>query len=421
MAHAEFRILSPSDQKLVESFQEIWKSLGSPSGATCTLYLLQSGGAISVPIGDIAANDALREILALSSTVFRIARLNLSPVPLGLTITRDEGYDKVRVDVADNTDPSVMAHGMAVIRKSLHAFDPLPQLDRLLGPELTEFYRRREEGLVRLEGLAQDLVRQGIAYRESLDARLEEERGRLKSEVEVEGARLDAERKRRDEDLASREERLAKQLEELDNRSNTHVRRQLRADLKKILADRNTKFALTRHTSRKRVPIHVLFGLLILAAGALAGRTLWHMDSATDWISLARLSFSTLTFIGALGFYIRWNDRWAQKHADEEFKLKRLEVDIDRASWVVEMALEWKEERGSQIPPELVDRLTRNLFQEDGKQEAVRHPGEDVMAALIAASAGLRVTLPGLAEVSLDRKGVKRFQDSLKDREQAQG
>ena len=49
--------------------------------------------------------------------------------------------------------------------------------------------------------------------------------------------------------------------------------------------------------------------------------------------------------------------------------LNCLELDLDRASWVVEMALEWKDEKGTESPAELVQTRARNLFVDgDAKQ-----------------------------------------------------
>jgi hypothetical protein len=47
--------------------------------------------------------------------------------------------------------------------------------------------------------------------------------------------------------------------------------------------------------------------------------------------------------------------------ADEEFRLKRISLDVDRAIWVVETALEWQEQKQT-IPPQLLEQLSRDLF-----------------------------------------------------------
>ncbi|MBA2434065.1 MAG: hypothetical protein H0V54_03085 [Chthoniobacterales bacterium] len=124
---------------------------------------------------------------------------------------------------------------------------------------------------------------------------------------------------------------------------------------------------------------------------------------------------STAGLIATIVFYIRWNDRWFRSHADEEFRLKRLDLDVDRASWVVEMALEWKDEEGKQIPSGLLDRLTTNLFKIDDPGEQVRHPTEDLASALLGASSALKLQIPGVGEASLNRKGIREFQKTAEE------
>ena len=97
------------------------------------------------------------------------------------------------------------------------------------------------------------------------------------------------------------------------------------------------------------------------------------------------------------------------KDADEEFRLKRFELDIDRASWVVEMALEWKDEKGTEIPKELIDRLTRGLFSDQKDAKIPKHPSEELANALLSASTRLSLKIPGLGEASIDKKGIQKF------------
>ena len=130
------------------------------------------------------------------------------------------------------------------------------------------------------------------------------------------------------------------------------------------------------------------------------------------WINI-KTSIGILSFAGTIGFYIKWADNWARQHADEEFKLRQLELDFDRASWLVEMALEWKEERGAEIPKELVDRLSRGLFVKGSSKGELKHPAQDLASSLLGASAALKIDVPGLGQLQLDRKGLNRFQKAI--------
>lgn len=63
--------------------------------------------------------------------------------------------------------------------------------------------------------------------------------------------------------------------------------------------------------------------------------------------------------------------------------------------------------------------MTRNLFV-DPISGSAKHPSEDLASALLGASSGLLVKMPGGSEVRVDRKGIERFkkaaeQDAKKD------
>src|SRR5690606_38782741 len=113
-----------------------------------------------------------------------------------------------------------------------------------------------------------------------------------------------------------------------------------------------------------------------------------------------------LGFGGALVFLLRFTQQWAKRHADEEFYLKRLELDLERASWLVEMSLEYANEAKSAIPPEMFERLSRGLFAVERGPE-VRHPLE----TLLGAASEANVRLPH-ATVRLKRSGLRTLQET---------
>ena len=131
---------------------------------------------------------------------------------------------------------------------------------------------------------------------------------------------------------------------------------------------------------------------------------------------MKQVTFTAL-FVTTAVFFIKWNNQWFQRHANEEFQLKRMELDIDRASWFVEMAFEWKEEKGEDIPEALIERLTHGLFGETGGDHAVE-PSESVIHALLGA-ARLKVKLPGDIEAEYDRKDVQKLGKEEKRRQKA--
>jgi hypothetical protein len=240
----------------------------------------------------------------------------------------------------------------------------------------------------------------------------------LQTRHEAAKAELQAEFAKRTKDLESRESAFAAKQSEYEDRDSKHVRRQIRQDLKNEIAKRNERFSLSESTLRKRFPVHLVYwSLIVLLLAVLIYNLTWgsQHDPVNQhwWVNAVRLPLLSAALAAALVYYLRWNDGWFRKHADEEFRTKQFELDVDRASWLVEMAMEWKDEKGSEIPAELLDRLSANLFNKGAETEAARHPTEDLASALLGASSELSVNIPPIGTAKLNRKGTQRFTKEL--------
>ena len=243
----------------------------------------------------------------------------------------------------------------------------------------------------------------------------------------------------------SKEQELVRQIraveireEALDLRSNTDARRDLRKELKEQINQRATTSQVTQGTRLRRT--WVLLGYLGLL-GYFAWGTLYYSsslqisgvpvdvlpadDPAFDramtaqewaqqqtagmhWPNIARQCAFGLAFAVTAGFFLKWLNRWAQIHSDEEFRIKRLELDIDRASWLVEMMYEWKDEKGTTMPSDLVRTLGANLFIDPVHPEHSMTAADALGSALVenASQAKLRV---GENELLLKRGGIRRL------------
>ena len=420
VAQQEFRIFKVPDQELLDSIVKIVQSCGI-GNVQIHGNLAKSGGQeISLDSANIENHQDkdIEEIFSAQSTLFYRVRTNFDDVRLD--VLREESSDKAQVTFSDDTvKGSNTIRIISAIHKHLRTYARTESTDRLLGDELAEFYRKRESALLKLEDLAQRLFHENEEYRRKVEEESQALRERWRSELhtEYEG---------KNREIKSREEELAQKMQELDDRSSRHARRQLRNDLKQILAARNQNFSLTRKTSQKRIFTHAIFLGLIGLFGALVmgwiPEPLFDSSVSTQtvaWISIVRRSLGIVALAFTAIYYIRWNDQWFHQIADEEFRLKRLELDIDRASWVVEMALEWKEEKGTEIPTDLINRLSQNLFSDTEGSRIAHHPNEDIMSALLGASTELNVKIPVLGEAKLDRRGIQRFQNEVKKVEDA--
>jgi len=74
---------------------------------------------------------------------------------------------------------------------------------------------------------------------------------------------------------------------------------------------------------------------------------------------------------------------------------------------------------GLPVPPELVDRLSRNLFttSDSAQDTAISHPAQDAVAAILRASNRVTIPLPGGAVATLGTKGLRQLNKTPKDGE----
>ena len=334
-----------------------------------------------------------------------------SKLTLILTRDRDKGDDIIQISYQKNPfDPLELRRALIAIQRQFIPLNRAEAIERALGPEMAEFYRLREENLSRLEKLTPKLVEETHDYRMQLDTGMAEHKRELT-------ASLEEEYKKKNAVLTEREQDLTKLCQELDDRSARHARREQSRALQQKISDRSKKFTLTPDTRRKRRPVHVIFvGLLSLSAGSIA-RSLLSPATATEgaslWLELGRLPLGVLGFVLTAIFYIRWNDQWFRQHAEQEFRLQQLALDVDRAGYATEMLLEWQEDKGSEMPAVMVDRLTTGLFTDQTKVERVRHPLEDAIAALLKAASNVRVDVPGIGEVSLTGRQIRQVDRKL--------
>jgi hypothetical protein len=86
---------------------------------------------------------------------------------------------------------------------------------------------------------------------------------------------------------------------------------------------------------------------------------------------------------------------------------------INRASWVVEVALEWREQKESELPQELLAQLSNNLFA-DSRTMNESHNGENLLATILGAGSQLKATASGGAELQTGRRGLRTISKKVK-------
>ncbi len=174
----------------------------------------------------------------------------------------------------------------------------------------------------------------------------------------------------------------------LDLRDEQGVRRELLDKIQTVLKEAEVHNA-SSSTQDKRSSIHyVACGLMILG-GIIASFSGYRAFSSanTDWHYWVVFASSIATIISTAIYYLKWNDRWFREHADAEFAAKRYKADILRASWLAELAGEWKKTKdGEALSPLLIEAFGRNLFANISISSPSEHPLDEVTNLLKRAS-----------------------------------
>ncbi len=351
------------------------------------------------------------------------------------------------------------ADRIAIVRHFQHELGPV-ETTRATGiglqPEQLQVQAIHQSVLNSLSNTAQDLIKKTADYRTTLDNQLEEKRKSLEDEFQAFKQKLEVADESRQKKLSQKEEQLAAKLKEIDARDNTIVRREIRDGMLSEAKQRTENFGVSAATVAKRRNVRYGIGfmaLIFLFVLLLTATELWryqvdrseivsyttststytpgtseeerakswdrrlsestalfnlaHAPSDRYWL-WARLAAISLGLVATLLYYIRWENAWAERHANAEFQLQQFHLDVNRASWVIESCLEWrKETTGSPIPSELLTSITRNLFTDRQSQpEQVIHPADELASAILGSAANVRLKTAA-ADIDIERPGKK--------------
>ncbi len=414
-----FNCVKGTDQNYAEAFDKIAEE--------CNLKVVQSNFNLAVgglPIGDIKDSFATSKVL---SSILEFGGENISKINVTLSDQsnayqfnaevqrkQDQSHDAVKLKLNSINDKYLNSalQIASSFRKYFKALDSKEKAISVLDSNLQEHYKHRETELARLEGICQSLIRDQEKHRRSLEDQYKQRKKTLDEVNEKEKKRLKVE-----------EEKLNLRLKEIDDRQSKHARRELRKGLKDEFKSRSQKFQLSEGTQKLRNPIQSFTIILLMCFGSgLFSCFIVEIVSIVDSKINLTLQFYLMqvafgaAFASTSLFYIRWNNRWFERHANEEFTLKRQEIDIDRGSWIAELAAEWLEERDRELPESLVTSLSKNLFTDEKVKEPQLHPVDQLASAILGTSARANLKLPTGTEIELDRKSLSDLNKNRTDR-----
>lgn len=153
----------------------------------------------------------------------------------------------------------------------------------------------------------------------------------------------------------------------------------------------------------------LVLGTVLLIASLVGPLLALGYEGLADSPDVLPLAWSMRILFGftvatTLVYYIRLLSSWSDQVTATELESKQFALDFDRASWLVEMSLEYEKE-GKEIPQELVRSFSRGLF---GAAPAQREetPSQSLLS-LFRNAESLRVGGAG-AEIEIGGKQVQR-------------
>lgn len=429
----KFSIPKKSDRQLLQELKKAFLDSSMQATTQVVIVPMTGGAQFASPIDSAEKDAAIQEYLNLDKMLFRTISVPLYDGRTQLRINRQDGSatDNCVLELSSlqnhpnnrpnqqPPNPFELSRLAANLKACLGEITPL-EAKHLLGQQLAGHYERRENEMAQLQATLIEVSKrftEGAAeHAQKLREELRSDRQRLHDEFENKRQREAQLLGEREASLQAREEELSQKLTDLDDRAARHARRRIREDLKEELTKRSAEFNLTKGTQAMRTPIVVACALVWLGAllilALLVQKAGDNVELLSEPVFVLRQVAAGLTIAATAVFYFRWQNRWFEQHAQEEFRLKRMALDIDRASWVVEMAMEWKDEKGTEIPPNLLERLTARLFEDESKQAPNLHPAEQLASALLGASSRVKLPLPGGGELELGSKGIKSLEQS---------
>lgn len=434
MNHRDFQVVSASDRDYWEAFRDACPEAGETIGKCEFTYSI--GGSVAISSADDAqSNSAFQTALAIQGRLFNQLKLFCAS-GRHVVINRGESppFDKVSIRPLSGDDKNTAAQikFIAAVEKRLTSkgLNAAPYIS----PEQQQFFQAQQAAIEKLTSAIAHAGYELEQSRSRLNAEFEnrekaQQERLLKKEADLDHRiahkekQVDDRNNRNLEAIDAQRAALEEERKKLDDRNATHARRKHQEDIDKIFEAFQTSFGVTRGTTLKGIAVFVFTLAAIGVSGAIAYSYLSATvnaptagESAVAWVPIVSNIVKAVVFtaisVSLAIFLVNWLNNWFQRHADEEFRLKRLFLDIKRAVWFVETAREWTDKKDAQMPKEIVDRLTAGLFAAEAPIKA--DEPRDALANILLGAAKAHVSLPGGGGVDLDRAGIKKLDNEKK-------
>ncbi|TGG92008.1 hypothetical protein E4656_14085 [Natronospirillum operosum] len=404
----KLNFVKSDDKKLITCFKKITGEVGFHQ------LNIHNHGISATSIDPENWEDELDEFAIARK--YRINRIRLKIADITFDFQRGGGepetaafIDQMIVSRNDRSnqeqlEEDQLAQAMDIIADQLYASSDLTRLTTSTR-QASNVLASHEAVLERLESLNADMLEK------IRDERLEMESDYRARTDDLETQYQDR-HKELHEELKGKFQELEKREKQLDDRSNTHARRENRKQLIETISDRQKEFNLTHGTRQMRWPVRVaVASSLVLLSFIMAFVVIFWDIAGGDSSIYGYLYFASLSFalIGLIFYWLRWENDWLQRHAEAEFKIKQFELDIERANWAVESALEWTALGDKVMPERLIEQITAGLFESKaGNSGSSNANAADQLASAILGSSRSVKLKAGDNELNVDVKKLQK-------------
>ncbi len=417
------------DKAILKCFRKI---IMLHESATCSLNVIGSPSLGTVDLKQ--KNETIDYLEKNNTSIIETANINIGGFTIifhrgGLPYFRSEHrekspfYDEIAFNTNDQNSlkEKQKLEIATLVSKELMSIHPSRSVGKL-SAEQTQLEAIHTATLERLESLNENLISETHNYREKIDEQYSSKKEILDAEYSQKIKDLESGVEEEQEALEAKQKSLDLLRKTLDDRNNTHARREIRKDILKEIKNRQTKFSLTDGTNDLRKPVSIMMMCLIILFVALASASVFEfytMLNGNDYNKIIISGLKQLVYsggaIGSILYLIKWKNRWFERHATAEFQLKQFELDMERASWLVETSLEWKDAKGTAIPTELLSCLSNNLFSnENSKLDPLLHPADQLASALMGSASAIKLKA-GDSSIEIDpKKLIKSNNESKK-------
>jgi hypothetical protein len=418
----EFQIPRSSDSKLVSSIIEL-ANWGDGGCSLVQFALVVGGSPIRINRDELGSDATLAKIKHEDSHAFESidlyfkdgAQVSIRPRKVEQKI--DPFICNIHVNVGQVQDRDWYMSLVSQAKSCLHEIDLDVSISKIASADEQRYIQSRDLYLQQQERSLNHTIHKLDEYVVTLTERFDLRKQEQDRQAAQKIKEIEESAAAKEVAFAEREAALAQKIEEVNAQESKFERRKTIKDLIDQLDNTNAKFkiALTESTQRMRRPVFG-FTLLLLAIllGAAAFTTYQDVSNPSVGWQWIRSSMLSLTFIVAFVFFVKWLNNWFEQHAKEEFRLKRMLLEVRRANLLIETALEWEKDGNGQMPQELLAALSRDLFYDGSHKYETVAPVESLATALLGSAQQLKLKL-GEGEISLDRKGLDALKKPAKE------